>query len=173
MSEDERICVASLGGAYGVRGEVRLKSYTANPTAVADYGPLETQDGAQQFQLTLIRPLKGGFAARLSGVGSKEEADALKGAQLYAPRTALPELPDDEFYHADLIGLAVHDTGGAKLGEVHAVHDHGAGDLLEIFGPGWKTTILLPFTRAAVPTIDIKAGRIVIDPPEGVFPDDE
>ena len=95
--------------------------------------------------------------------------DALKGVRLFAGRDVLPDLPDDEFYHADLIGLAVFDTGGTQLGTVRAVHDHGAGDLLEIHGPNLKATVLLPFTRAVIPTVDVKGGRIVADPPDGLF----
>ena len=108
--------------------------------------------------------MKGGYAARLSGVKSKEEADALKGQTLSSPRDALPSLPDDEFYHADLVGLDAVDTGGAPMGKVHAVHDHGAGDILELRGKG--PVLLVPFTKAAVPTVDLTAGRVVIDPPE-------
>ncbi|PID37405.1 MAG: 16S rRNA processing protein RimM [Rhodobacterales bacterium] len=167
MSE-ERICVGSIGGAYGVQGEVRLKSYCAQPEDIAEYGPLFDETGAT-YRVTLLRPLKGGFAARLSGVASKEDADALKGVRLYAPRAALPSLPDDEYYHADLIGLEVRDTGGALLGTVSAVLNHGASDLLEITAPGLKTPALLPFTLDAVPTVDLAQGRIVADPPEGVF----
>lgn len=168
---DDKICVGAISGSFGVRGEVRLKSFTADPAGLGDYGPLSTSDG-RSVTVTITRPVKNGFAARLSGIRTKEEADALKGVQLFAPRDALPDLPDDEFYHTDLIGLQVLDTGGKVLGVVRAVHDHGAGDMLEIFGPGLKTTALLPFTREAVPTVDLKAGRIIADPPEGVFPDD-
>lgn len=167
----DMVCVGAIAGAFGVRGEVRIKSFTAEPTAIADYTPLSTEDGARSFDLSLGRAVKGGFAARLSGVTSKEEADALRGVQLFAPRDRLPDLPDDEFYHADLIGVAVFDTGGQPLGRVKAVHNHGADDLLEIHGPGLKTTVLLPFTRAAVPTVDLAAGKIVADPPEGLFPE--
>lgn len=165
------VCVGAIAGAFGVRGEVRLKSFTADPTAIAEYAPLTTEDGARSFDLDLGRPVKGGFAARLSGVVTKEQADDLRGVQLFAPRDRLPDLPDDEYYHADLIGVEVFDTGGAPLGRVKAVHNHGADDLLEIHGPGLKTTVLLPFTLAAVPTVDLAAGRIVADPPEGLFPD--
>ncbi|MDD9741034.1 ribosome maturation factor RimM [Marinovum sp. SP66] len=165
------VCVGAIAGAFGVRGEVRLKSFTADPTAIAEYAPLITEDGARSFDLDLGRPVKGGFAARLSGVMTKEQADDLRGVQLFAPRDRLPDLPDDEYYHADLIGVEVFDTGGAPLGRVKAVHNHGADDLLEIHGPGLKTTVLLPFTLAAVPTVDLAAGRIVADPPEGLFPD--
>jgi 16S rRNA processing protein RimM len=165
----ERVCVGAVAGAFGVRGEVRLKSFCAEPEAIASYGPLEAEDGMRRFEVTLVQPIKTGFAARLSGVSTKEAADGLRGTRLYAARDALPPPEEDEFYHADLIGLEVRDTGGALLGRVRAIHDHGAGDLLEIHGPGLKQTVLLPFTRAAVPTIDLAGGRIVADPPEGLF----
>lgn len=168
---DTRICVGAIAGAFGVQGEVRLKSFTADPEAIADYGPLYSEDGTRSFAVTITRPVKNGFAARVDGIATKEAADDLRGTRLFADRDALPSLPDDEFYHADLIGLAVHDTGGRLLGRVTAVHNHGAGDLLEIAGPGLKTPALLPFTLEAVPTVDLAAGRIVADPPEGIFPD--
>ncbi|SIS84348.1 16S rRNA processing protein RimM [Roseivivax lentus] len=168
MSE-ERICVGVLGGAFGVAGEVRLKSFTAEPEAIADYGPFETEDASRSFDMQIVRPVKQGFAVRLSGVRSKEDADALKGTQLFVPRARLPQLPDDEFYHADLIGLAVMDTGGAPLGTVRAVLNHGAADLLEITRPGSAQTALLPFTQTIVPTVDLTAGKIVVEPPEGLF----
>ena len=165
----DRVCVGAIAGAFGVRGEVRLKSFCSEPAAIADYAPLETEDGAQRFTVEITRPVKNGFAARLGGIGSKEAADALRGTRLFVPRDRLPSLPDDEFYHADLIGLSVADTGGADLGEVIAVQNHGAGDLLEIKVPAASATVLLPFTRADVPTVDLGAGRIVADPPEGLF----
>jgi 16S rRNA processing protein RimM len=168
---DELICVASIAGAFGVRGEVRLKSFTADPEAIEEYNPLMTEDGSQSFEVGILQPIKNGLAVRLSSVSTKEEADALKGVNLYVPRGRLPSLPDDEFYHTDLIGLEVVDTGGTRLGKVKAVQNHGAGDLLEIHGPGLKATVLLPFTRAAVPTVDLSAGRVIADPPEGLFPD--
>jgi len=165
----DRICVGAIAGAFGVRGEVRLKSFCAQAEDIASYGPLWAEDGSRSFTLSQVRPISGGLAARLSGVGGKDAADALRGVQLFADRAALPSLPDDEFYHADLIGLDVHDTGGALLGRVQAVHDHGAGDLLEITGPGLKAPVLLPFTRANVPTVDLATRRIIADPPEGLF----
>lgn len=161
----DRICVGAIAGAFGVRGEVRLKSYCAEPEAIADYAPLYTPDGIAR-DIVLTRTIPQGFSARLSGVTTKEEADALRGVELFADRSRLPSLPDDEFYHSDLIGLPVLDTGGASLGVVEAVHNHGAGDILEIRAPGGKS-LLLPFTRAAVPTVDLTAGRIIADPPEG------
>ena len=165
----DRVCVGTIAGAFGVHGEVRLKSFCAEPSEIASYGPHSTEDGARSFTITLTRPVKSGFAARLTGVPTKEAADALRGTRLYAPREALPSLPDDEFYHADLIGLTALDTGGATLGKVAAVLNHGAGDLLELRGPGLKGSVLVPFTRAAVPTVDLAAGRIIIDPPEGLL----
>ncbi|MFT4151148.1 MAG: ribosome maturation factor RimM [Paracoccaceae bacterium] len=168
MSETERICVGAIAGGFGVQGEVRLKSFCANPEDIATYGPLWTADGSRSFTLRLTRPVGGGFAARLSGVATKEQADALRGVELHADRARLPSLPDDEFYHADLIGMEVRDTGGKLLGTVRAVHNHGAGDLLEVFGGGRKSPLLLPFTRAVVPTVDLALRRIVADLPEGL-----
>lgn len=167
MSAD-RICVAAVTGAFGVRGEVRLKSFCAEPEAVGDYGPLSSEDGKSIYEVRLTRPVKGGFAARLSGVGNKEQAEALRGTRLYAPRDALPALPDDEFYHADLIGLEVVDTGGQTLGRVKAVLNNGATDLLELHSAGRQGSVLLPFTRDIVPTVDLTRGRIIADPPEGL-----
>jgi 16S rRNA processing protein RimM len=163
-----RVCVGSIAGAFGVQGEVRLKSFCAVPEDIAAYAPLWTEDGARSFAVTLVRPLQGAFGARLSGVRTKEEADALRGTALYADRARLPNLGDDEFYHADLIGLAAVDPGGVEIGRVTAVHNHGAGDLLEIAAPGRKSALLLPFTRANVPTVDLALGRLIADLPEGL-----
>ncbi|MFP7671979.1 ribosome maturation factor RimM [Marivita sp. S0852] len=165
----EKVCVGAIAGAFGVRGDVRLKSFTANPKDIAEYAPLETEDGGQSFSVKITRQIKNGLAARLSGITTKEAADALRGTQLYVPRDRLPSLPDDEFYHADLIGLTVTDTGGATLGKVVSVINNGADDLLELSAPGQKQSVLLPFTKAAVPTVDLSQGRIVADPPEGLF----
>lgn len=166
MTKPDLICVGAFAGAFGVAGEVRLKSFCSEPEAIASYGPLYTQDGSRQFQIRLTRPVAGGLGARVKGVATKEEADALRGVSLYAERSALPSLPDDEFYHSDLIGLEVRDTGGKLLGRVSAIHNHGAGDILEVIG-GAKA-LLLPFTLAVVPTVDLAAKRIVVDPPEGL-----
>ncbi|MEJ6393659.1 ribosome maturation factor RimM [Gymnodinialimonas sp. 2305UL16-5] len=171
MAKSDHVCVGAIAGAFGVRGEVRLKSFCADPTDIARYGPLADEAGGQSFDLTLTRPVKSGYAARIKGVTSKDQADALRGTRLYAPRTALPNLPDDEFYHADLIGLTVVDTGGAIMGKVAAVLNHGAGDLLEIRGKGLGSGVLVPFTQAAVPTIDLTAKRLILDPPDGLFED--
>ncbi|MFZ7092475.1 ribosome maturation factor RimM [Primorskyibacter sp. 2E233] len=163
------VCVGAISGAFGVHGEVRLKSFTADPLAIADYTPLTLEDGSGSFDIQITRETKNGFVARMTGVGTKEEADALRGTRLFAPRDRLPQLPDDEYYYADLIGLSVFDAGGAPLGEVKSVQNHGAADLLELIVPGQSKTVLLPFTQAVVPTVDLASGRIVADPPEGLF----
>jgi 16S rRNA processing protein RimM len=164
----ERVCVGAIAGSFGVKGEVRLKSFCTEPADIASYGPLYTEDGSRSFKITLTRPVAGGLGARLSGVATKEQADALKGVSLYVDREKLPPAADDEFYHADLIGLQAVDPGGVALGTVRAIHNHGAGDLIEVLGPGMKAALLVPFTRAAVPTVDIAAGRIIVDLPEGL-----
>ena len=168
MSDSDRICIGTIAGAFGVQGEVRLKSFCADPEAIASYGPLFTEDGSRSFTIKLTRPVAGGLGARLSGVMTKDQADALRGVNLFVDRTKLPSLPDDEFYHADLIGLEVRDTGGLLLGTIRAVHNHGAGDLLEVNGAGRKQPLLIPFTRAVVPTVDLTARRVVANLPEGL-----
>ena len=169
MSGKDLVCVGAIAGSFGVKGEVRLKSFCAEPAAISIYAPLSDESG-NSYDVKITRTIKNGLAARLSGVSSKEAADALKGTRLFAPRDRLPELDDDEFYHADLLGVAVLDTGGAKLGSVKAVLNHGAGDLLEVnTGQG---VVLLPFSLAVVPTVDLAGRRIVVDPPDGTFSDD-
>lgn len=165
--DDALICVGAIAGAYGVRGEARVKSFCAEPADIARYAPLSDETGARQFTIRIVKPVSGGFAARLGGVSSREQAEALKGLRLYAPRERMPALPDDEFYHADLIGLDAVDVGGASLGAVRAVENFGGGDFLEITRPG-AGPLLIPFTREAVPTVDLAARRIVVDPPEDV-----
>jgi 16S rRNA processing protein RimM len=160
------ICIGAFAGSYGVSGEVRLKSFCSNPTDIASYGPLYTQDGSRQFNITLTRPVAGGLGARVAGITSKEAADALRGTSLFVPRDRLPSLPDDEFYHADLIGLDAYDTGGELLGKVSAVYNHGAGDIVEISPIRHKSALLLPFTIAIVPNVDLAAGRIVVNLPD-------
>ena len=164
----DRICVGAIAGAFGSHGEVRLKSFCAEPADIATYGPLSTEDNIHQFKITLTRPIKLGFAAQLSGITTKDAADALRGVRLHAPRRALPYLPDDEFYHADLIGLTAVDTGGRVLGQVAAVLNHGAGDLLEVRGKTGQN-VLIPFTKINVPTVDLALGRLIIDPPAGIL----
>lgn len=169
-AKEELICVGAVAGAYGVRGEARIKSFCAEPADIALYAPLLDESGARSFTLRITGAIAGGFSARLGGVSTREAAAALKGLRLHAPRDRMPALPDDEFYHADLIGLAAVDTGGAPLGRISAVEDFGAGDFLEIARPG-AAPLLVPFTREAAPTVDLAAGRVVIDPPEDVAED--
>jgi len=164
---NERVVVGTLGGAFGVHGEVRLKSFCAEPEAIADYVPLTTGTGLTINQLVITGRTKAGFTAKTDAIFSKEQADDLKGVEILAERAAMPSLPDDEFYYADLIGLTVLDTGGKTLGTVKNVMDHGAGDLIEVHIPGASDTMLLPFTKDIVPTVDLEAKRIIVDPPEG------
>ena len=169
MPSKDLVCVGAIAGSFGVKGEVRLKSFCAEPEAIDTYGPLSTEDGLNKWDVKISRPIKNGFAARLSGIRSKEAADALRGVRLYAPRDVLPDLPDDEFYHTDLIGLTVFDAGGVELGRIKAVLNHGAGDLLEIAVKGEKQPVLLPFTVANVPLVDVAGGKVIADLPEGLL----
>jgi len=163
------VLVGAIAGGFGVKGEVRLKSFTSEPEDIASYGPLFTEDGRQSFQVRLSGRLKNALSARLSGISSKEQADRMKGMKLFVPREAFPQLPDDEFYHADLIGLSVYDTGGGEIGAVKAVLNHGATDLLELRLTASNETALLPFTRDYVPTVDMVARKLIIDPPNGLI----
>jgi 16S rRNA processing protein RimM len=164
----KRVCVGVVTGAHGVRGAVRVKSFTADPAAVARYGPLEDESGERQFALRLIGSAKGVLVAKLAGIADRDQAEALRGLRLYLPRAALPPAGEDEYYHADLIGLAAALVDGTPLGQVRAVHDFGAGDTLEIVRPQGPP-VVVPFTRAVVPLVDLAAGRLVVDPPPGLL----
>jgi len=161
------ICVARIGAAHGVRGAVKLWTFTEDPLAVQTYGPLITKDGSRQFEVATAREAKGHLVATLKGVATREEAERLNGIELYVARDKLPATDDDEYYHADLIGLAAVTAGGAPLGRVIAIHNFGAGDIIEI-APPHGPTLLLPFTNAVVPTVDLAAGRVVIELPEEI-----
>jgi 16S rRNA processing protein RimM len=165
----ERICVARIGAPHGVRGEVKLWSFTADPAAVADYGPLESQDGTLRFEIEALRPAKDHLVARLSGVRDRDAAQRLTNLDLYVPRERLPAPAPEEFYHADLIGLRAEDRDGTALATVVGIHDFGAGDLLELRAAGASGTVLMPFTAETVPVVDIAGGRVVIDPPQDLF----
>jgi 16S rRNA processing protein RimM len=158
---EQRICVARLGAAHGVRGEVRLWSFTADPAAVVGYGPFETADG-RLIEIETLRPAKDFFVARLKGVADRDAAERLRNVELFVPRARLPAADGDEFYHADLIGLAVVDSSGAALGTVVALHNFGAGDLIEVRRADANDTVMLPFTQDAVPQIDVAGGRVVV-----------
>ena len=162
----ERICVAQIGGAHGLRGEVRLNSFTADPMAVRNYGLLTTEDGSATFEIEAVRPAKGHLIARFRGVGDRNTAERLVNVRLFVPRERLPMPAPDEFYHADLIGLAAVTSDGTEIGTVVAIHDFGAGDILELQPNAGGTTVMVPFTAAFVPSVDIASGRIVVVPPE-------
>ena len=165
---DERICVGVIGAPRGVRGEVRIKSYTAEPDALARYGPLTDESGRREFRLSVVDRQGDMLVARIEGVGDRNAAEALKGIRLYVARAALPAAGEDEYYQADLIGLRAETPEGGPLGTVRAVEDFGAGPLLEIvLGDG--RPVLVPFTEAVVPVVDIGAGRVVIDAPPGLL----
>jgi 16S rRNA processing protein RimM len=164
MAAGARVCVGQIGAPHGVRGEVRLRSFTADPEAIAGYGPLETEDG-RILEIESLRPAKDHFVATLSGIGDRDAAEALANLKLYVPRDRLPALVEtDEFYHADLIGLAVVNKAGEQLGTVLAIHNFGAGDLIEVRLAAGGKTELVPFNEINVPSVDIAAGRIVIEP---------
>jgi 16S rRNA processing protein RimM len=166
-----QICVARIGAAHGVHGAVKLWTFTEDPLAVKRYGPLVTKDGARQFEVTHAREARGHLVATLKGVATREEAERLNGVELYVAREKLPATSEDEYYHTDLIGLAAVDAAGESLGRVIAIHNFGAGDIIEIAPPN-GATLLLPFTNAVVPTVDLEGGRVVIELPDEIEGDD-
>ena len=167
-----QICVARIGAAHGVRGAVKLWTFTEDPLAVKHYGPLSTKDGARQFEVTHVREAKDHLVATLKGVASREDAERLNGIELYIARDKLPETDEDEYYHADLIGLAAVNAANEAIGRVIAIHNFGAGDIIEI-APASGPTLLLPFTNAVVPTVDLAGGRVVIELPAEIEGDEE
>jgi 16S rRNA processing protein RimM len=166
-----RICIARIGAAHGVRGAVKLWTFTEDPLAVKAYGPLVTKDGARWFEVATAREAKGHLVATLKGIATREEAERLNGIELYIARDKLPATDDDEYYHADLIGLDAVSSANEPLGRVIAIHNFGAGDIIEI-APPQGATMLLPFTNAVVPRVDLKAGRVVIELPQEIAGDE-
>jgi len=162
----ERICVAQIGAAHGLRGEVKLKSFTGDPMALGDYGPLTSEDGSASFEIEALRPGKGHLVARFRGIADRGAAERLANVRLFVPRERLPPLQADEFYHADLIGLSAVKADGSEIGTVVAVHDFGAGDILELAPREGGTSVMVPFTAAFVPSVDLARGRIVVAPPD-------
>ena len=163
---DDRLCLAAIAAPHGVRGLVKLKTFTEVPEDVAAYGPLSDESGGRSFKLTLKGKAKGGVIALIDGVTTREQAEALKGTRLYVARAALPEIEEeDTYYQADLLGLRVETETGEALGEVLTVPNYGAGDFLEIRTPEGHM-LTLPFTKAAVPVVDIAGGRLVASPPD-------
>jgi 16S rRNA processing protein RimM len=167
-----RVCVGRIGAAHGTRGEVKLWSFTADPMAIRDYGALVTEDGVRSFTIAALRPGKDFLVARLAGIDDRTAAEELTNTDLYVARERLPAADADEFYHADLIGLAAVDRADNQLGTVVAIHNFGAGDLIEVQLAHGSTTMMLPFTEEVVPVVDVAGGRIVIDPPTETTADD-
>ena len=155
--------MAQIGAPHGVRGEVRLRAFTQDPMALMRYGALEAEDGSRAFELEAVRPAKSALVARFSGVTNRDAAAELRNVKLYVPRARLPEPEDETYYHRDLIGLAAVDPDGAAVGTVCAMQNFGAGDLIEIAPAAGGPSVLLPFTKAYVPVVDIPAGRVVLE----------
>jgi 16S rRNA processing protein RimM len=159
-----QICVARIGAAHGVRGAVKLWTFTEDPLAVKRYGPLLTKDGVRQFEVADVRQAKDHLVATFKGIATRNDAERLNGVELYVARDKLPATDEGEYYHADLIGLAAVTPANEPLGRVIAIHNFGAGDIIEI-APPHGATMLLPFTNAVVPTVDLAGGRVVIELP--------
>lgn len=160
--------VGEIGAPQGLKGEVRLRSYTQEPQAIADYGPLQDETGDRSFEIEALRATPKALIARLKGVATRDAAAALTGTKLYVLRSRLPAREEGEWYYADLIGLAVVDDKGAKLGTVAAIHNFGAGDIVEIRPVEGGPDLLVLFTEATVPEIDIEGGRLTVILPEGL-----
>ena len=162
--DNTRICLGAFAGAHGVKGEAKIKSFTEAPENIAAYGPVESEDGARTFQLTVIREMKAGFVlVRAPEIKSREDAESLKGVRLYVARSKLPPPDNDEYYLSDLVGLKAFDETGATLGVIGAVYDFGAGDLIELKDiPDINGVRLISFTKEAVPDVDIAAGKITV-----------
>jgi len=155
-------------GAHGIKGVVRILSYAAVPQDIARYGPLEDESGGGKFSLTVVGNARGAVLAEVEGIGDRDAAEALKGKKLYLHRSALPAPEEGEFYWDDLVGLKAEVVGGTVLGEVVAVHDYGGGPSLEVKRKA-GTPVIVPFTNRVVPVVDVGAGKLVIDPPAGLF----
>ena len=166
-----RVCLGQIGAPHGVRGEVRLWTFTEDPLAVLNYGPLTTRDGSRRFEVVRAREAKDHLVATFKGVTDRSDAERLNGIELYIAREKLPDTDEDEYYHADLIGLAAVNSAGEPLGRVIAIHNFGAGDIIEIAPPSGPT-MLLPFTNAVVPSVDLASGRVVIELPDEIEGDD-
>ena len=161
--------VGEIGRPQGLQGEVRIRSFTAHPAAITEYGPLEDETGARLFEIESLRVTPKALSARLKGITSRDEAEALTGTKLYVPHSRLPAREEDEWYHTDLIGISALDREGVAIGSVVAVHNFGAGDLLEIRPASCGNTVLMPFTRDTVPEVDVEGGWLRIAPPDGLF----
>ncbi len=165
--EPDLVLVGVITGARGLKGELRVKTFTAEPNALFDYGPLYTEDGSRTFKGKVTGQAKGQLLTRFDGVGDRTQADAVKGLNLFVPKAALPTLDENEFYYADLIGLQAELVDGTPFGVIHWVLDAGAGTSLEINTA--DGSVLVPFTKAAVPVVSMTEGKVIIDPPDGLL----
>jgi 16S rRNA processing protein RimM len=168
-ADDGRICLGHISAAHGVRGDVLIKSHTQAPEDITAYGPLHDEAGARAFDIAIKQITAKGIVAHIVGIDDRNAAEALKGTQLFVERTRLPDPEPGEWYQSDLVGLSAFDPEGHLLGRIVAVQDFGAGDLLELRPPTGGETILVPFTHATVPEVDIANGRVVIVAPAGLF----
>jgi 16S rRNA processing protein RimM len=166
--KDERVLLGEIGAAQGLKGEVRIRSFTEDEAAIADYRPLEDETG-RVIEIEALRVSPKALIARVKGVTTREGAEALTGTKLYVPRSRLPEREDGEWYHTELIGLAALGRDGGTIGRVIAIQNFGAGDLLELKPANGGATVLVPFTRETVPEIDVEGGRLTLVPPDGLF----
>jgi 16S rRNA processing protein RimM len=166
--QDARVLLGEIGAAQGLKGEVRIRSYTEEAASITSYGPLQDETG-RRIEIESLRATPKALIARIKGVTTRSAAEALLHTKLYVLREMLPERPEEEWYHADLIGLQALSQDGAQLGEIVAIQNFGAGDLLEVKPKGGGATVLVPFTRDTVPEIDAEGGRLTLVPPEGLF----
>ncbi len=171
MNSTQRVCLGIITGARGIRGEVRIRTFTERPEDISEYGPLTDETGARTFKLSEPKPIKGGVAARIEGIADRSGAEDLKGTHLYVDRRSLPELDSEEFYHADLVGMRVTSEDGENIGTVAAVHDFGAGDVLEI-DRGQEVSLFAPFTRDSIPLVDVEKRNLVLIAPPGLMDED-
>jgi 16S rRNA processing protein RimM len=162
-----RVCVGAVTGARGLKGEVRIKSFTAEPEDVAAYGPVMDKSGKRTFRVRVTGRARDQVIARIEGVDDRDAAEALKGTGLYVLRSALPEAEAGTYYHADLIGIEVQTGAGERLGKVKAVHNFGAGDVIEVAATG--RSVMVPFTDKVVTAVNVTKGLIVVDPPKGLL----
>jgi len=168
LPSPDLLLLGEIGAAQGLKGEVRLRSYTAEPAAIAGYGPLH-DEGGRTIEIESVRVAPNALIARIKGVTTREAAEALARTKLYVERARLPERGEEEWYHSDLIGLTAFDRGGERIGIVVSVQNFGASDLIEIKPDKGGATLLIPFTRDNVPEVDVEGGRLVLAPPEGLL----
>jgi 16S rRNA processing protein RimM len=165
------ICLGAIVAAHGIKGAVKVQCFTAEPAAITAYGALTDERGERRFELKPIAAAKGGLVARIAGIEDRNAAEALRGTRLYVPRAALPQTANEEYYQADLIGLAARSDDGAPLGTVVAVHNYGAGDLLEVARPA-GASLMVPFTRDAVPAVDLAGRHLTVARLPGLMEDE-